>query len=277
MNENISNNSFFIVKLFRGEYSLAKTYWLYSALPVTIFGKIISYITSLTIFFPLFFLLVTYHTIAIFGIWRAANKYDGWKVWSFLAKFMCVVAFVFNILWSMFFLSLSDELWISKIGNLYANSDTGLSETGNDVNVLKPKMQNFDKDIKSYEDCIIYYTDNGLVDSYSQAEIKCDEFFPVVDIKTDYTEDMFEFSWYSDFWNIYLTIDNINTSFPIHGISTVLTGSNSSGESDPEPVDVYFPVSGNNNTSSVMTLHDTSLLHFLDIKKVHYKGRALKE
>lgn len=83
-----------ISKLWRGEYSLCKTFWLFGfliyaglffALPVVALHNFVMYII-------MSFLYTVYLVIVIVGLWRASDKYAGRYLWSVLAKAWCVLA-----------------------------------------------------------------------------------------------------------------------------------------------------------------------------------------
>ena len=82
-------------KLVRGDYGLAKTYWLYGVL-VNIIASIVSKIVFSMITSPPVALLAAlagvvvsaaYYVVVMLGIWRAAATYTGPKIWGILAKF----------------------------------------------------------------------------------------------------------------------------------------------------------------------------------------------
>lgn len=85
----------FIKKLWRGEYSLAKSYWLFSVVASAVLGAPISVIEQLpsaTIaniwIYGLVYiaLYAAYIFIAAVGVWRAATSYTNGAVWKYLAK-----------------------------------------------------------------------------------------------------------------------------------------------------------------------------------------------
>lgn len=108
----------FLGKLSRGDYGLAKTYWLYLALypGLLIFafqlaaGAIFSVnvedasadtlmeatflsavkVSAASAVFSL--ILLPYYIPAYMGVWRAASRYEGRKLWAVLAKVICVLA-----------------------------------------------------------------------------------------------------------------------------------------------------------------------------------------
>ena len=86
----------FIRKLWRGEYSLAKSYWLFSVLAGALLGAPISAIEQLPIaslanvwVYGLIYLGIygAYVFIAAVGVWRAASNYSNGALWKYLAKF----------------------------------------------------------------------------------------------------------------------------------------------------------------------------------------------
>lgn len=95
----------FFKKLYWGEYSLARTFWLYyflvtfligllqSAFAATVVGMLLS--VALGIFG------LVYSVLCVVGIWRAASKYTGFKLWAVLAKIyvvLCIIGFVLTLI-----------------------------------------------------------------------------------------------------------------------------------------------------------------------------------
>jgi len=90
----------FIRKLWRGEYSLAKSYWLFSVLVGAVLGGPISAIEQLPIaslaniwIYGLIYLGIygAYMFIAAVGVWRSASSYSDGNAWKYLAKFHSVL------------------------------------------------------------------------------------------------------------------------------------------------------------------------------------------
>lgn len=89
-----SSNENFIMRVWNGNAGLAMSYWIYGVIASFIWG------ISLRVLQPVpgsgtakLFLtcMVAYFFVVYVGIWRAANKYQGKKVWVSLAKFAVVL------------------------------------------------------------------------------------------------------------------------------------------------------------------------------------------
>lgn len=90
-------------KLWLGEYSLLKTYWLFyvlfwnvSLLPLALWRQ-----TSQSIqdSYPLLGLLlaiifINYGCVVLVGLWRSASKYEGWWLWASLVKVIVLLGVV---------------------------------------------------------------------------------------------------------------------------------------------------------------------------------------
>lgn len=86
----------FLARLGRGEFGLAKTYWLGWFLsdlawliPVAVValigysaGPMVGGITLAL----LFVMYLAYNALVIVGVWRAAGEYQGWRGWAVWAK-----------------------------------------------------------------------------------------------------------------------------------------------------------------------------------------------
>ena len=109
-----------ITNLYNGNYSLAKTYW--------IFGLIGSFIVRMIIIIPLamyspptlalkivtyilIFPCLGYLYVVVVGLIRSARKYQGWKGWKYLAyvsmSYHIVILVLFQILISVYETTLS--------------------------------------------------------------------------------------------------------------------------------------------------------------------------
>ncbi|MCX8146793.1 MAG: zinc ribbon domain-containing protein, partial [Azovibrio sp.] len=85
----------FFAKLSRGDFGLARTYWLYGVLVGVIVNIVVDIVFSIIKspgFLAIALLAYTaYEVPVIMGIWRAATKYTGPKIWAVLAKIACVL------------------------------------------------------------------------------------------------------------------------------------------------------------------------------------------
>lgn len=105
-----------VAKLFRGEYPLGKSYWLFGnivpfflflAILISIFafsnnpiGKLQSLnfkpesLISTIITILLSIITLIYICISTVGVWRSASKHEGKKIWAILAKLTIILAFI---------------------------------------------------------------------------------------------------------------------------------------------------------------------------------------
>lgn len=87
----------FFKKLYNGEYSLARTYWLYNVLVNVLVGILDNVLTvtgDLILSLILLVFTVVYNFICLVGVWRAASKYTGFALWAILAKIVVVLNFI---------------------------------------------------------------------------------------------------------------------------------------------------------------------------------------
>ena len=93
----------FIKKFINGNYSLAKTFWIFYILPSTLMQSMAAYrdefypnsTTIEAIFgelhvipFTLIALIgITYKIIATVAVWKSSAKYNGRKLWFYLVRF----------------------------------------------------------------------------------------------------------------------------------------------------------------------------------------------
>lgn len=109
----ITKQKTMFMRLYHGEYSLPKTFWLFGVVGSCIIGLPLMLFTVLM---PIFFasdvgivwvlvlsivtyaLMVLYCYIVIVGQWRAADAYRGEKIWVILVK-MC------SVLWGLQFIA----------------------------------------------------------------------------------------------------------------------------------------------------------------------------
>ena len=103
-------------KLYKGEYSLGKSYWFFgNIVPFFLFLIIILGIfipandplaklrnidftpettASLSITIIMSLLTLVYIIISTIGVWRSASKHEGKKHWAILAKITIIIAFL---------------------------------------------------------------------------------------------------------------------------------------------------------------------------------------
>ena len=80
-----------------GDFGLAKTFWLFNAIP----NGILTFLTrqvpteQLNWIYALFSI---YQIPVMLAIWRAADRYEGSKFWSLLAKFTVILGIIVLIL-----------------------------------------------------------------------------------------------------------------------------------------------------------------------------------
>lgn len=86
-----------ILKLWKGDYSLPITYWVFGVvgnLSLSIPLNLISLETNPILFYSLLTLVFVYSILVSVGIWRSASKYQGLSLWKYLAKFIAILSFV---------------------------------------------------------------------------------------------------------------------------------------------------------------------------------------
>ncbi len=103
----------FFGKLANGDFGLAKTYWLYGVV-VSVAANIILKVLALTgsigelvIFIPA---LMAYQILLLMGTWRAADKYQGEKIWAILAKISVVLGAIATILLAIGLLAIIGQI-----------------------------------------------------------------------------------------------------------------------------------------------------------------------
>lgn len=84
-----------LVKLWRGEYGLPMTYWVYGWVASFIWSLPISFVTpgSLPAIITVITLLIWMVVWGV-GVWNAASKFEGSTLWAFLAKAHVVLPLV---------------------------------------------------------------------------------------------------------------------------------------------------------------------------------------
>ena len=81
----------FLLKLVKGEYGLAKTYWLFGVAVGLIVGLFLGIITDQATLLVFTFVYLCYQIAVLIGIWRAADNYTGPKHWVVLAKLAAIL------------------------------------------------------------------------------------------------------------------------------------------------------------------------------------------
>lgn len=85
----------FIKKLWRGEYSLAKTYWGFGVLGNALLGIPLSLIDSLIhpiLFIGCYLVSLLYAFIIVGAVWNSASQYAGPAIWRLFAKGISVIS-----------------------------------------------------------------------------------------------------------------------------------------------------------------------------------------
>jgi len=100
------NDKGFFEKLSDGDFGLAKTYWLYGVL-VSIVGTILMQGAALSgskaLAIVLLLVTIVYAAFQLTGVWNAAKRYTGLKIWAILARIAVVIG-VLSLLSSVFML-----------------------------------------------------------------------------------------------------------------------------------------------------------------------------
>ncbi len=86
-----------ISKLWRGDYSLPITYWVFGVIGnvgLSIPMNLINPDSNPLAFYSLLALVFVYSILVSVGIWRSATKYQGLSLWKYLAKFVAILSFL---------------------------------------------------------------------------------------------------------------------------------------------------------------------------------------
>jgi hypothetical protein len=83
----------FMSKLIQGDYGLAKTYWLFGVLGNIVMSLPLPFIAE-ELILVLYLPLLSYSVVVLIAVWRAANRYQGPKYWSILAKIATVLGWI---------------------------------------------------------------------------------------------------------------------------------------------------------------------------------------
>ncbi len=92
-------------KFLNGDFGLAKTFWLFYFIP----NGLLNFLTRKV---PneqydwIYGLFSIYLLPVMLGIWRAADRYEGSKIWSFLAKFTIILGLISLIIVNIIFFNL---------------------------------------------------------------------------------------------------------------------------------------------------------------------------
>lgn len=92
----LANKGFFNT-LMCGDFGLAKTYWLYGVVVQMIGNMLLTAVApslGATLVLILHLALMIYWVVAAIGTWRAADRYQGNKLWPVLAKVAIVLGFL---------------------------------------------------------------------------------------------------------------------------------------------------------------------------------------
>ena len=90
----ITDEKGFFRKLSNGDFGLAKTYWLYGVLVAFVLGFGMKAVSSIGLLIILMLIHSAYHILILIGTWRAATKYQGWKIWAVLGKIAVVLGII---------------------------------------------------------------------------------------------------------------------------------------------------------------------------------------
>ena len=92
-------------KFLNGDFGLAKTYWLFYFIPNGLLNFLTRKVPNEQ-FYLIYGLFSIYLLPVMLGIWRAADRYEGSKIWSFLAKFTVILGIIILIIGIIIFFNL---------------------------------------------------------------------------------------------------------------------------------------------------------------------------
>jgi len=107
--ENLSNltpEKGFFSKLAAGDFGLAKTYWIYNVFVAFVANFLINIATSTGLLLIIVLANTAYCIPAYTGLWRAATRYEGPKLWAILAKIVTIFGVILVVVGLMVLLSL---------------------------------------------------------------------------------------------------------------------------------------------------------------------------
>lgn len=84
----------FFGRLSNGEFGLAETYWFYGVFVGFAVSYAMKSITSIGLIAIIMLIYAAYQILVTIGVWRAANGYEGTKVWAVLAKIAVVLGII---------------------------------------------------------------------------------------------------------------------------------------------------------------------------------------
>lgn len=86
-------------RLWRGEFSLGRTYWIGSVLVGLVVSALLGVLGTapLAVLAPLLVVLVAYQGVLLVGLWRASQKYSGPRIWGWLAVGGTALGFAFAL------------------------------------------------------------------------------------------------------------------------------------------------------------------------------------
>ncbi len=87
-----------VVKLIRGEYGLAMTFWGAFFITGTLMNFVLKMVSSEGWVVVLNILIALYLLAASIAVWNAAKHYTGKKHWAFLARVLAVMGIVSSLL-----------------------------------------------------------------------------------------------------------------------------------------------------------------------------------
>jgi len=92
-------------KIIDGDFGLAKAYWLFYFIPNGLLTFLLQKVPNEQYFWIYGFYSI-YLLPVMLGIWRAADRYEGSKIWSFLAKFTIILGLISLIIVIIIFFNL---------------------------------------------------------------------------------------------------------------------------------------------------------------------------
>ena len=100
----ISNLEINLLKLFKGDLPLYKSYWIYYVLGNFLISAPLLLVTKFQIqkfiySFSLYLVInLIYYFSSCIGVWRSSQKYKGNKILAFLARFVVVIGIITTVL-----------------------------------------------------------------------------------------------------------------------------------------------------------------------------------